>query len=396
MTILPPGMTVVDFISDLATTKDVRDLRDRIPSDEVRFSAPRQGVTATFETTTDLLKWLDQTSKRWTQFGRDANGAGLPRLAAHANNISRLVKESADGVLRHNYSLLKAYERLCQLEMLAPLGSTLTQYVFDDSFPISHRCFALVTFLKANATSEADLGDNAERLPLPTGALVEEFNSSYPDFVRSDGLAQVLYDMTARTLGRYLESAMRVDQQRVQFERYMAGAKLRAELGPAAERWRKKAVFHYLWALIGFLPFLAILVLPIWYWPNVSNFVKDLWYLEPAVQTHLTAWSHLLKEGSWSLLLFVTIPTFFVAWVLRHFSRLHIHSLNAAADAGNRSAMADVYARMIAEGGQFTHDQQTIIIQSLFAGKEGSPDHEGIPPNILEDAVKALKNKVGN
>jgi hypothetical protein len=370
----------------------IGELEDGKPFSRIRFTATRQGISYVFASRERLIDWLEDTQKAWRELENTASSAGLPRLAKHANNSARLVKEVTNDVLRNSFSLLKFYEKSCQDEKLISSGGTHGQYVFDTSFPIQNRAFAVAVFADAS-NLDPSFGTDPANLPLSAAELLNEFHAVFPEFRSKGGDAQVLFDVTVRALGRQQEASLHLLRQREQFESYLEAAEVRSQLGPAAARWRSKARWHALGVCIGIAPFILLLVLPIVFYNEIGKFSYQLWAMDQETEAHLKAWGEFFAKAPIAATLFLTVPMLLFAWVLRHFSRLFVRNLNLAADAGNRAAMADVYSRMIAQGAGFTPEQQTIIVQSLFASQSDDRHTDGVPSNALEQILNLVKPK---
>jgi len=115
--------------------------------------------------------------------------------------------------------------------------------------------------------------------------------------------------------------------------------------------------------------------------------------MDQQTEAHLRVWMDLLSKAPIVATVVLSAPLLLFAWILRHFSRLFVRNLYLAADAGNRAAMADVYTRMIAHGAAFTHEQQTIIVQSLFSARLDDRHADGVPSSPVEQVIDLAKGK---
>jgi hypothetical protein len=119
----------------------------------------------------------------------------------------------SNDVSRNSYSTLKVYEKSCSDGKLIARGGTRGRYIFDNSFAIPNRAFAVGVFADA-VNLDAQFGSDPNILPLPSAELLDEFQHVYPDFKGKGGEAQVLFDVTVRALGQQQEAALHLRRQR--------------------------------------------------------------------------------------------------------------------------------------------------------------------------------------
>ena len=369
------------------------DLKDGQNFQPVTFEAPRQGAAVNFETREEVSEWLEKSKAAWKRLQEAAASEGLENLEAHARSLSELMEGISDRVLRNSYNALKGYEKACRDDKIASLGSAVGSYIFDDTYLFRNRAFAASTFLDAKHCDFLFEGFTILNGLHSSAELIGEFNSKYADFASTGGEAQVLYDMTVRAIGKQIEQASELNRQKQTMENYLAAARIRAELGPAAKRWREKSIVHLIGASIGLAPFIIIIILPFFYGSEISRFIQTLWNMDAQTKEHLTAWTEFLSKAPIAATVFVTVPALLLAWVLKHFSRVFVQNLSLAAESSNRAAIADVYARMIAEGTILTPEQQTIVMQSLFSSAKKSTEEDTIPSNVVEQLINLAKTK---
>jgi hypothetical protein len=378
--------------ADSLPLRPLSELEDGKPFVRSLFSSPLQGISYSFDTRDQMVGWLEATQKDWQAFAETAESVPLPKMARHARHLARLVREVSNDVSRNSYSTLKVYEKSCSDGKLIARGGTRGRYIFDNSFAIPNRAFAVGVFADA-VNLDAQFGSDPNILPLPSAELLDEFQHVYPDFKGKGGEAQVLFDVTVRALGQQQEAALHLRRQREQFEDYLEAARVRSQLGPAASRWRSKARRHTLGVCVGLAPFVVLLFLPAIFYNQISGFGSRVWSMDQQTEAHLRVWMDLLSKAPIVATVVLSAPLLLFAWILRHFSRLFVRNLYLAADAGNRAAMADVYTRMIAHGAAFTHEQQTIIVQSLFSARLDDRHADGVPSSPVEQVIDLAKGK---
>jgi hypothetical protein len=375
--------------NEIETTTLVAEVTEGQSIKNVVFSAPRLGVSHKFSANAAVVKWLEEASKEWALLGDEA--AETPKFQTHARANSKLLRDIASAVLRNSYQPLKAFEQCCRNEQLLPMGSSVARLVFDKTFSFRDRFFVAAAFVDA-AGLPSDFaeyaGDIASR-----NDLIGEFYAKFQDFRTSGQEARVLYALTSSNVAQQLETTVRLAAQSRQMEDYLAAVRVVAQLGPAAHRWRVKSRWHIVGACVGIAPFIAILSLPILFAGEIGAALKALWALEGKTAEHLKTWASFLKDAPALATIFVIIPALLVAWILRHFSRLFVHNLALASEASNRAAMADVYARMIAQGGAFTPEQQLVVIKRLFGSDDKAGDSDTVPATVAEQVAQLIKPK---
>jgi len=378
--------------ADSQLLRPLGELEDGKPFFRLLFSSPLQGISYSFDTRDRLVAWLEATQKDWQAFAEVVESVPLPKMAKHARNLAKLVREVSNDVSRSSYSTLKCYERACSDGKLIARGGTRGRYIFDNSFAIPNRAFAVGVFADA-INLDPQFGNDSNHLPLSSAELLDEFQNTFPDFKIKGGEAQVLFDVTVRALGQQQEAASHLRRQREEFEDYLQAAKVRSQLGPAASRWRSKGRRHTLGVCIGLAPFVVLLFLPIVFHNQLLEFGSRVWAMDQQTEAHLRVWTDLLSKAPIAAAVILTAPLLLFAWILRHFSRLYVRNLYLAADAGNRAAMADVYTRMIAHGASFTQEQQTIVVQRLFSLRLDERHADGVPSSPVEQVIDLAKGR---
>ena len=273
---------------------------------------------------------------------------------------------------------------------MLPLGSPVAQLVFDDSVNIERRLFAVAVFFNSEAVGR-EFGRPPEDHPLDSLDLLQELSSKRPDFKERENGIRAVYEIAVRGVGAYLQTTTNLNRQASQIDQYLKAATVKAQLGPAAARWKSKARWHRFGAIVGISPFLMILMPPVFYADEIARFVKSLWIMDDQTKSSILVWSQVLKDAPIAMTAIVTVPALMLAWILKHFSRMFVQNLNLSADAGNRAAISDVYARMIAQGSSFSPETQKIVIENLFGTKPSGQDEISHGP--IDQFLEAIKSK---